>query len=293
MGLMRSITETLGGLAGSALIYTLSAFFVACFKGVPDLKKFSPIYLIGCGVFFVLYEVMLSQAIGLATSHVQSIELGLINYAWPCLTILFAVIFRLQKSSLLLWGGALLSFIGLFWGIAGEHFILKGFFQHIMHNPIAYFLAIGAAVTWSLYCNVTRIYGAGQNGVFWFFSVVSVVLWTGYLLTPHSSLIFSWSSCIQLLVIGLFSALGYSFWDDGIQKGNMTLLVTASYFIPLLSTFMASWWLSTELSISFWQSVMMVTVGSLVCWYGSQEDMPEQVDAKLQSSIDSEQQHVN
>ena len=157
MGLMRSITESFGALAGSALIYTMCAFFVACIKGVPSIKKFAPVYLFGCGVFFVLYEVMLSQAIGLATSHLQSLELGLINYAWPCLTILFAVIFRLQKSSWLLWGGALLSFMGVFWGVAGEHFVLNEFIHHIMQNPIAYFVITSYSIHYTkLYDRIFR-----------------------------------------------------------------------------------------------------------------------------------------
>ena len=182
--------------------------------------------------------------------------------------------------------------MGVFWGVAGEHFVLNEFIHHIMQNPIAYFLAMSAAFIWALYCNVTRIYGAGQNGVFWFFSVVSVVLWCGYLLTPHSPLIFSWSSGLQLLVIGLFAALGYSFWDDGIQKGNMMLLVTASYFTPLLSTFMAGWWLSTELSFSFWQSVVMVTIGSLICWYGSREKSIVDLNMDEQTTFGSEQHRI-
>ncbi|MOA50751.1 Aromatic amino acid exporter YddG [compost metagenome] len=61
-------------------------------------------------------------------------------------------------------------------------------------------------------------------------------------------------------------AAGYALWNVGILKGNLTLLATASYFTPVLSTFFAALWLSTRLTASFWQGVAMVTAGSLLCW---------------------------
>ena len=61
-------------------------------------------------------------------------------------------------------------------------------------------------------------------------------------------------------------AAGYALWNLGILKGNLTLLATASYFTPVLSTFFAAVWLSTALTAAFWQGVAMVTAGSLICW---------------------------
>ncbi|MNW15240.1 Aromatic amino acid exporter YddG [compost metagenome] len=46
----------------------------------------------------------------------------------------------------------------------------------------------------------------------------------------------------------------------------MTLLATVSYFTPVLSSVFAAVVLSTALTLNFWQGVMMVTLGSLICW---------------------------
>jgi drug/metabolite transporter (DMT)-like permease len=269
--LMRSITEALGALFGAACIYSLSAVMIAIAQRGRFPRHLSKRYMLGGGVLFVLYEILLSQAIGLAQNNLQSIEVGLINYAWPCLTILLAVCVGLQKSSLALWCGALISFAGIGWGVTGAHWSLSGMVLHIQSNPVSYLFALMAAFLWAVYCSVTRLYGRGQNGVLLFFIAISVVLWGKYCFSPVDAVHWSWAVGAQLVVMSLFTALGYVFWDTGIQKGNMTLLAILSYFIPLLSTLISSWWLDTPLSVAFWQSVALVTAGSLICWYGCQQ----------------------
>lgn len=56
-------------------------------------------------------------------------------------------------------------------------------------------------------------------------------------------------------------------------SGNVTLLATLSYFTPVISTAFSSLLLSTALSFSFWQGVMMVTGGSLICWLATRQKM--------------------
>jgi drug/metabolite transporter (DMT)-like permease len=55
-------------------------------------------------------------------------------------------------------------------------------------------------------------------------------------------------------------------WNVGILKGNLTLLATASYFTPVFSALLASAWLQVQPGWGFWQGVVLVTAGSLVCW---------------------------
>ena len=71
---------------------------------------------------------------------------------------------------------------------------------------------------------------------------------------------------LELLVAGSAMAAGYALWNIGVLRGNLTLLATASYFTPVLSTLFAALWLSTRLTMAFWQGVLMVTAGSLLCW---------------------------
>ncbi|MCA1923588.1 EamA family transporter, partial [Buttiauxella noackiae] len=77
---------------------------------------------------------------------------------------------------------------------------------------------------------------------------------------------FTLPSTLQLLFMGVSTAVAYSAWNHGIQRGNMTLLATASYFTPVLSALIASLWLGLHPGWAFWQGVIMVVAGSLLCW---------------------------
>jgi drug/metabolite transporter (DMT)-like permease len=99
VGLIRSVSEALGALGGAAMLYSVSAALLLAVQGVPrvaQLRSVSKVYLLGCGLLFVLYEICLSVAIGLAQDRAQSMELGMINYLWPSLTIVLAVLCRQQ-----------------------------------------------------------------------------------------------------------------------------------------------------------------------------------------------------
>ncbi|MBP6562091.1 MAG: EamA family transporter, partial [Neisseriaceae bacterium] len=70
----------------------------------------------------------------------------------------------------------------------------------------------------------------------------------------------------MVLFAGLAMGSAYGLWNVGILHGNMTLLATASYFTPVLSTLFAALVLRQPLSWGFWQGVCMVTLGALLCW---------------------------
>ena len=76
----------------------------------------------------------------------------------------------------------------------------------------------------------------------------------------------SWSVALQVLVVGALTALGYSCWEHGIQHGQLAVLAAASYFTPVFSALLASLWLQITPGWPFWQGVLLVTLGSLVCW---------------------------
>lgn len=58
----------------------------------------------------------------------------------------------------------------------------------------------------------------------------------------------------------------YACWAHGMQRGNITLLATASYFTPALSCLFGVFWLGAELTDSFWTGVALVISGSILCW---------------------------
>jgi drug/metabolite transporter (DMT)-like permease len=79
-----------------------------------------PAYLWGCGLLFVVYEICLSVAVGLAHDRSQAMEIGLINYLWPSLTIVLAVLCGQQAARWWLWPGVLICLWGLARVLGGE-----------------------------------------------------------------------------------------------------------------------------------------------------------------------------
>ncbi|MBA0166303.1 aromatic amino acid DMT transporter YddG [Pectobacterium sp. CFBP8739] len=270
VGLIRSLTEALGPIGGAAMIYSTSTLCLLAFYGLPRITTLPRIYLFTGGAMFVCYEIFLSLSIGLADSRMQAIEIGMINYLWPSLTIFFSLFINQQKSRFLLWPGLALSLGGIVWIMKGDNNWTPALlWNNILANPFAYTLAFSAALTWALYCNITKRYGQGKSGVSLFFFITSLVLWIQYALSTESAISFTLPSSLQLLFMGASTALAYSAWNAGIQHGNLTLLATASYFTPVLSTLLAALWLNITPAISFWQGVAMVTAGSLLCWYAT------------------------
>ncbi|MBW1251615.1 aromatic amino acid DMT transporter YddG [Pantoea allii] len=268
IGLLRSVSEAFGPTGGAALIYSTTAVLLCLTRGVPNPRNMPGRYLLTGGVLFVGYEICLALAVGLARDRHQSLEMGMINYLWPCLTIVLAIPFNQQRFRLWLWPGLLLSLSGIIWVMKGANGNVTGkMAQNIASNPTAYLLAFIAAIAWALYNNITRRYARGSNGVTLFFMVTALALWLKFVLfTQHETLQFSVTAAAEVLFMGASTAVAYSAWNYGIQHGNLTLLATASYFTPVLSALLASLWLGLTPPISFWQGVAMITAGSLICW---------------------------
>lgn len=268
LGLLRSVSEAFGPTGGAALIYSTTAILLCLTRGIPHPRSLPGRYLLVGGTLFVGYEICLALAIGLASNRQQSLELGMINYLWPCLTILLAIPLNHQRFRLWLWPGLLLSLCGIIWVMKGANEdVLGQMAQNMAHNPTAYLLAFSAALTWALYNNITRRFARGSNGVTLFFVVTALALWLKFaLFSPQETMQFSLTAAAEVLFMGASTAVAYSAWNYGIQHGNLTLLATASYFTPVLSALLASLWLDLAPAVSFWQGVALITAGSLLCW---------------------------
>lgn len=272
VGLIRNISEYFGAVGGAALIYTTGTLFLILILGVPKLSHFPKRYLIWGGLLFVTYEVCLSLALGFATDRTQAIELGMVNYLWPSFTLALAVILNKQRFSILLVVGLLCAFSGLVWVVSGDNpLTIDGLWKNIQSNPLSYILAFSGAILWAFYSNLTRLMSGGNNGIVPFFLLTSLALWGQYLFSTPVEWIVNTKSITLLLITGAAIGLANAAWTIGMIRGNVTLLATLSYFTPVISTAFSSILLSTALSFSFWQGVMMVTGGSLICWLATRQ----------------------
>jgi drug/metabolite transporter (DMT)-like permease len=116
----------------------------------------------------------------------------------------------------------------------------------------------------------------GKNAITLFFIATAATLWVQYAFSNESQMAFTFSSITTLLIAGVVMGAGYALWNQAILGGNMMLLATISYFTPIFSTLFSSVYLSVALGWSFWQGVVLVTLGSLVCYWATKENPDEQ-----------------
>lgn len=272
VGLIRGVSEGLGPVGGAAMIYTLSGILLILTVGFPDVRKFPLRYLIAGSVLFVSYEMCLALSLGYAVTRHQAIEVGMVNYLWPSLTILFAILFNGQKSGLLVAPGLLISVLGVSWVLGGDSGLdLNEIAQNVIANPLSYILAFCGAIIWAAYCTVTSKYANGNNGITLFILLTALSLWLKYVFSEQPEMVFSWPVTLKLIMVSLALGFGYAAWNTGILQGHVNILAAASYFTPVLSSALAAILLSAPLSFAFWQGAMMVSAGSLLCWYATRK----------------------
>jgi len=268
VGLVRNVAEQLGPIGGAALIYSVSSVFLLIFLGAPRFKVFSLKYLLIGGALFVSYEICLSLALGMANNRIQAVEMGVINYLWPSLVVLLAVFTSDKPVDKRLYPAIALSFFGVAWTVGGDQGIsISQLAANIATNPLSYSMALTGAFIWAFYCSITKQLANGKNAITWFFIATAITLWITYLMSEEPAIVFTSGAAIDLLITGVAMGSGYALWNIGIIGGNMMLLATLSYFTPLLSTFFSALILDIELTATFWQGVVMVTVASLLCWW--------------------------
>lgn len=271
VGLLKKISFSIGADLAVLFMYSLSAVLLLLIFRIPNLKNIPRQYLIFATILFVVYELCFSYAIALAQTAQQAIEVSLVNYLWPSMTIAMLILFKELKFHILVLLGLCISLAGVCYIQTGNGtFDLHTIISNIQTNPISYILAFIGAALWALYCVTTKKYSGGHNPIAFFFLVITAILWLKmwYL---HPELLqtipqIEISTIGYMLLVSIVTGLGYAAWNIGINQGNITLLVTLSYFSPIFSSVISMWVLQSNLSSHFWYGAILVTLGSFICW---------------------------
>ncbi|HAU5602934.1 TPA: drug/metabolite DMT transporter permease [Citrobacter koseri] len=272
VGLIRSVTGALGAVGGAAMIYTLSSSILLLTVGFPKISAFPRKYLIVGGLLFVAYELCLSLSVGFAGSGSQAIEVSMVNYLWPSLTLLLAVITDGKKLRPLMLAGMFVCLAGVGKVIGGEHGLsIPDMTTNIASSPLSYGLAFAGAIIWSIYCVLTKKNAEGCNGITPFFMLTAAVLWLKFSLAGNAPMDFTPRVIVDLVLVSCAMGLGYAAWNTGILHGNVAVLATASYFTPVLSALFAALLLGESLGYAFWMGALMVSMGSVICWWATRK----------------------
>jgi len=290
IAVIRSLSEQLGPLTAAACIYLVGgavSLGMSFFSGnqwmqVRDLPRR---YLIGCGALFVLYMFAVYLGIGLATDRHQVLEIGLLNYLWPALTLLFSIPLLNKKPRPSLVPGTLMALFGVFLVLVQTSSISWiSFLKNVTSNPLAYFLGLVAGVSWAFYSNLSRRWGGARNdgAVPFFMLATGVLLFFLRPLHPEKTL-WSLRAVLEMSFMSLVSVTAYVSWDIAMRKGNMVLVAACSYFIPLFSTLVSSLYLRISPGLTLWLGCGLIILGSLISWNSMKDPIPTQPTKQTQT----------
>jgi drug/metabolite transporter (DMT)-like permease len=268
----RSLSERVGPLTAGACVYLIGGLLclIPWPRRLPTttLRSLPPLYLWGCGALFVLYTVLLYLAVGLASNREQVLEVGIVNYLWPALTLLLSIPLLRQRAGVLLLPGTFLAMFGVVLVMTqGARLSWSVFAEHLHRDPLAYVLATVAAFSWALYSNLTRRWSAGATGgaAGWFVASTGLML---LLLRLPAAEPGAWSipALLEAIFLGGITALAYALWDRAMRDGDLLLVAACSYLTPLLSTLVSCLYLKVPVSPKLWLGCLLLTVGSLLSW---------------------------
>jgi drug/metabolite transporter (DMT)-like permease len=281
VALSRSLSEQLGPLLTGALVFTCSGLLTlaftrlrgGCRTGACAGAPFNFRYYLGCGGLFLVYTVSFYLAIGLARDRAQAVELALLNYLWPSLTILFSALLLPVKASWALLPGLCLAFGGIVVVMipaqgAGWAFFL----DHVTDNPAAYASAFTAGVTWAVYSVLTRRLAPAGGGGAPYFMILSGLALAGLAAAKGTD----WGALtlrngFEPVFLILSTAVAYAFWDIAMRRGKVTRVAAASNFTPLFSTLVSCAYLGVTPAPRVWIGSLLIAAGSLVCWRSVRE----------------------
>ena len=268
---IRTVSEQVGPFSTAAFTYLFAGVVSLGAAGLAPggLGRFRDLprkYLWGCGGLFVAYTACFYLTVGLAADRSQVLEVGLINYLWPSLTLLLAVPLQGHRARWFLLPGMLVATAGVVVATSQQGGLsLAGFAANAQANWVPYGLALAAAITWALYSNLARRWGGEGGGVPLFLLASGLALLPLRLVFGESSL---WSprAVGEFLYLGLFTTVAaYGFWDHAMRKGDMVLVAAFSYFTPLFSTLVSVIWLDVTPGAAIWVACALVIAGALTC----------------------------
>jgi drug/metabolite transporter (DMT)-like permease len=269
----RSLSEQLGPVTAAAAVYgvagTVSLTRLAV-RGANrrQIRQLPRNYLIGCGTLFIAYTLFLYLAIGLAADRQQVLEIGLLNYLWPALTLLLSVALLRKAATLLLFPGTVLAVLGVILVLThGADVSWRSFVHNVEINPAAYSLGLAAAAAWALYSVLACKWAGGSaaGGVDLFLPATAAVLLL-MCLGVHEPRVWSARSIAEAGFLGMATYAAYALWDTAMRTGNLVLVAAGSYMTPLFSTVVSCLYLAIMPGPGLWLGCGMLVAGSLLSW---------------------------
>ena len=195
-----------------------------------------------------------------ALKNAPSVEANLLNYLWPLLIVLLS---SLLPNERLRWFHA----VGAIFGLVGAFLLVSknGSLELDSQYTVGYIFAILAAFTWASYSVISKKMSHIPT-----YSVTGFCIATAFLsllchLAFEQTIIPSTTQFIVAILIGLGPVGGaFYVWDYGMKNGDIKVLGSLAYFIPLLSTFLLIVFSSAQMNTSIAIASVLIVCGSLI-----------------------------
>lgn len=218
-------------VACSFTIATLAGALVAAARGrLRQTFVASPIaWLLGLGGLCSYY-----LAYNFAFTLAPPIEVNLLNYLWPLLTVvLSAPLLGTRWSPRVLWAGVC--------GLAGAALVItQGHAPHLQANHLlGYLLALWAGVSWAVFSCLQRRYGAIAAGKMPLYcGITAAVAWLAAILSGDAG---RWEAAARWLPASCYLGVAplmaaFHLWDSALQTGDVARVAVIAYLTPCFST---------------------------------------------------------
>jgi drug/metabolite transporter (DMT)-like permease len=269
----RSLSEQVGPLTAAAAVCSVSSVaalvsLLRCSRRRQRILRLPASYLVGCGVLFLGYTLLVYLAIGWAKSPQEVLGVGLLNYLWPTLTLVLSLVLLGKKSNWILFPGTLLALAGVFLVVTQEKPVSwQALSTNLVSNPGAYSLALAAAAAWAIYSNLTRRWAGGrrEGAVVLFLPITAIVLVLICCLLDEPRE-WRYRSLVESLFLGSATYVAYTLWDNAMRRGNVVMVAAASYLTPLFSTIVCCLYLAVVPGPRLWAGCGALILGSFLSW---------------------------
>lgn len=213
------------------------------------------VWLLGIGGLFG-YHALYFAALQLAPPA----EANLVNYLWPLLIVLLSAPLVGEKLGWPHLLGALLGFAGVAMLAFGRGVHFAG------DHMLGYALALGCALTWSLYSVLSRRFGETPTDAIAAFCAASAMLSLGcHLAFERTVWPATTTAWLAVLALGCGPAgTAFYFWDHAVKRGDIRALGALSYATPILSTAILIACGLAEPTGTLLIAALLVTVGAIL-----------------------------
>lgn len=276
--LARGLSEHVGPVTGAAAVYGVSGGLALASRLRRRQGRSPRNYTVVCGALFVVYAVLLYLAVGRAVDRQQVLGIGLVNYLWPTLTVVLSTWLPGRRARWFLWPATALALAGvvlalthattLSWSaLTWSALSWSAFAGNVAGNPVAYGMALAAAVCWALYSTLTQRWAKdSESGAVDLFLILTAGTFAVMMVLGDEHAQWSRAAVGEAGFLGLATFGGYRWWDHAMRRGDAGLVAAASYLTPLLSTLAGCLYLGVTPGPRLWIGCVVLIAGSVLSW---------------------------